>query len=238
LDFYKSYRACVRAKVAALRAEQLAEKQAEATVEAGKHLALADQYAAPWLRPSVFAVGGLAGTGKTTLATALAEALSAELIRTDVVRQQLFGSDSHAAAADTGVYRREAREHVYDEMFRQARSLCADQISVVLDGTFSTRDLLAKAKALSSNPRSSFLAIECVCRPEIAQQRIVQRLAKGRDASEARPEIHELQRARWESWPPEVPHIRVDTEQPLNSQVDQTIAKLRTQCEHFETDDP
>jgi len=53
-DFYKSYRACVRAKVAALRADQLrGEPQAKAAEEAQRHLALADKYAAPLLSPLV-----------------------------------------------------------------------------------------------------------------------------------------------------------------------------------------
>ncbi|MBA2351916.1 MAG: AAA family ATPase [Burkholderiales bacterium] len=107
--FYKSYRACVRAKVAALRAGQLqGEPQEAAAKEAQQHLALADKYTAPWLQPLVLAVGGLSGTGKTTLAAALTEALGAELLRTDVLRQELFGAGSHAAEADGGIYRREA----------------------------------------------------------------------------------------------------------------------------------
>ena len=95
LDFYKSYRACVRAKVAALRADQLEGPAHEAAAyEARQHLTLADRYATPWIRPLVIAVGGLAGTGKTTLATAIADALGAELLRTDVIRQELFSAGS------------------------------------------------------------------------------------------------------------------------------------------------
>jgi hypothetical protein len=53
-SFYKSYRACVRAKVAALRADQLAGAlQAAAAREAQRHLQLADQYAAAWHAPLV-----------------------------------------------------------------------------------------------------------------------------------------------------------------------------------------
>jgi uncharacterized protein len=227
LDFYKSYRACVRAKVAALRADQLqGQAQEKAASEARKHLALADRYVAPWLRPLVLAVGGLAGTGKTTLATALAEALGAELLRTDVIRKELFGAGPHAAAMDVGIYSREARECVYDEMFRRAAALNADGISVVLDGTFSTLDMLGKAQKLVADPRTALLAIECVCRPEVAHERIGRRLAEGRDVSDAGPEIHDIQHIRWETWPANVPQVRIDTEQPLNKQIEQTIAAL------------
>lgn len=229
LDFYKSYRACVRAKVAALRAEQLQEQGGEAAAaEAQRHVALADKYVAPWVRPLVLVIGGLAGTGKTTLATALAEALGAELLRTDVIRQQLFGTGHHATEADGGIYRREARERVYDEVFRGAAALHADRIAIVLDGTFSTLDLLLKARELAVDPRSVFLAIECVCPAEVAHQRIANRLAVGRDASEARPEIHDAQRQRWEAWPQQLPQVRIDTTLGLDEQVDHVIAALRS----------
>jgi len=225
--FYKSYRACVRAKVAALRADQVqGEPQAAAAKEAQRHLTLADQYAAPWLRPLILAVGGLAGTGKTTLATALADALGAELLRTDTVRQELFGAGSHAAGVDAGIYRPEAREQVYLELYRRAAALHADRISIVLDGTFSTLDSLHQAQKLAVDPSSTFLAIECVCRPEIARERINRRLATGQDASDARPEVHDAQRKRWEAWPIDVPQVRVDTQQPLQQQVEQVMAAL------------
>lgn len=227
-DFYKSYRACVRAKVAALRADQLqSQAQAAAASEAGRHLTLADQYVSPWNRPLVLAVGGLSGTGKTTLATALAEALGAELLRTDTIRRELFGAGSHASESDRGIYTQEARQQVYDEMICRAAALHGDRITVVLDGTFSTLDILGGAQRVAVDPRSVFLAIECDCRPEVAHQRISRRLAEGRDASEARPEIHDLQRERWETWPADVPQIRIDTEQPLDKQVEQVIASLQ-----------
>ena len=88
LDFYKSYRACVRAKVAALRADQVhGEEQVKFAAEARKHLAGAELYATHWVRPLVVVVGGIAGTGKTTLARAVADAFGAEHLRTDEVRK-------------------------------------------------------------------------------------------------------------------------------------------------------
>jgi aminoglycoside phosphotransferase family enzyme/predicted kinase len=227
--FYKSYRACVRAKVAALRADQLqGESQVAAVEEARRHLALADEYVDPWLQPLVLAVGGLAGTGKTTLAAALADALGATLLSTDVIRKDLFGAGPHTAEVDVGIYRPEARQRVYAELFRRAAALHADRISVVLDGTFSTHDLLGSAQKVAVNAAAAFVAIECGCRPEIARERISQRLDAGNTLSDARPETYDMQRERWETWPPEVPHVRVDTEQPLQHQVEHVIEALRS----------
>jgi aminoglycoside phosphotransferase family enzyme/predicted kinase len=226
LDYYKSYRACVRAKVAALRADQLqgAEREASAA-QAARHLAFADKYASPWVRPLVLVVGGLAGTGKTTLASALADALGAELLRTDTIRHKLFGPASHAADVDEGIYTQESRDTVYDDLFRQAAALAGDRISVVLDGTFSTTQQLRKAEALAANSMGMWLAIECVCPPEVAHQRIGRRLAESRDASDAHLAVHAAQRSRWESWPAELPQITIDTTTPLNQQVQRVIRK-------------
>ncbi len=228
-DFYKSYRACVRAKVAALRADQLAGQQQAAAGEARRHLALADRYAAAWHAPLVVAMGGLAGTGKTTLAAAVAAALGAELLRTDLLRQELFSAGPHVAQADGGIYRPAARQKVYAELFARARALAGERCSVVLDGTFSTPDILRQAQAVARASNSALLAVECVCRPEVARERIVRRLAEGHDASDARPEIHDLQRLRWEAWPADVPQVRVDTEQPLIEQVACVLSALSHQ---------
>jgi predicted kinase len=111
-------------------------------------------------------------------------------------------------------------------MFCRAAALHADRISVVLDGTFSTLDALGQAQQLAADPHSVLLAVECVCQPEVAHQRIAQRLIQGRDVSEATPEIHNIQRQRWEPWPADAPQLRIDTEQPLQWQVDQVIAAL------------
>jgi len=98
---------------------------------------------------------------------------------------------------------------------------------VILDGTFSTLEMLSKAQCLAADPPSIFLAVECICRPEVAHQRISQRLAMGRDASDAHPEIHDLQRQRWEAWTEEIPQVRIDSEQPLGRQVEQVVAALK-----------
>ena len=116
---------------------------------------------------------------------------------------------------------------VYDELFRRAAALHLDRISAVLDGTFATAKLLRQAKALASDPRSIWLAIECVCPAELARHRIRHRLSLGRDPSDARPEVHEVQQQRWEPWPSDVTHIRVDTTQPLQGQVQQVVVQLK-----------
>ncbi len=228
LALYKSYRACVRAKVAALRADQLTgQSQQEVVAESLRHLDWADRYVLPWLTPLVVVVGGLAGTGKTTVATAVADALGAELLRTDVVRQELFDNQRNDAAVDAGIYSAESRRRVYDDLLLRAAALHRQGISVVLDGTFSTIEGIRRAQSLVDHPRGHFLAVECVCSAAIAAERIARRLATGSDASEARPEMHAIQKARWEAWPADVPQIMLDTEQPRDRQLSMLLGAIR-----------
>lgn len=225
LDFYKAYRASVRAKVAALRADQLAGAAREqAAQDASAHLALADAYVAPHLQPLVLVVGGLSGTGKSTLAGELAKSLGAELLRSDAIRRDLFAgaTESH----NQGKYWPEARERVYQEMFRQAAELHSQRVNVVLDATFGNAANLLAARAIAANPQALFLAIECHCSPEVARQRILDRRKTGSDASEANLTVFEQQQASRDPWPNDVQPCRVDTEQPLANQVRQVLDAL------------
>ncbi len=232
LAFYKSYRACVRAKVAALRADQLrGDQQQRAAGEAVKHLELGDSYARSWIRPLVIAIGGLSGTGKTTLARALAKKLGNELLRTDVLRQEVDerlpghrGSGPSMRGADR--YSPESRRRVYDALFVRAHALIVSGVSVVLDGTFSTNDAISAASQLVGDNSAKFLAIQCICDPAVARKRIAARQRTHSDISEATPQLHDEQRAAWENWPAEVPQIKINTEAQIEGQVQQVLLNL------------
>jgi aminoglycoside phosphotransferase family enzyme/predicted kinase len=228
-DFYRTYRASVRTKVAALRATQLAgnEKQ-QALKDAFSHLHYADRVASPHLRPLVLAIGGLSGTGKTTLAQALAKEFAAELLRSDVIRQKLFPENAQSSELATAKYSPESRQQVYHELFRRAGEIHRQKISVILDATFSTRASILDGSTLAADRASLFLAIECTCRPETSRERIALRRARGSDASEATADVYEQQRQTWEKWPSHVPQCQVDTEQPVHNQVARVIETLRS----------
>ena len=128
---------------------------------------------------------------------------------------------------DAGIYGQASRQRVYEALFDRAGKILAEGRSVVLDGTFSSLATFRRGYELSRQLASErFLAIECMCRPEVAHERIRRRLAGGRDASEARPEIHDFQRERWDPWPPSIPQVQIDTEQPLSQQLKLALAAL------------
>ena len=100
VPFYVSYRAAVRAKVNAIKA-------GSSEVSAGERTRAQLDARAQWLvalgaleergqRPCLVLVGGLPGTGKSTLARALASHAGFEVVRSDQVRKEL--ADATGAA--------------------------------------------------------------------------------------------------------------------------------------------
>ena len=118
LRYYFIYRALVRAKVEALRVEQqdrdvkTCSSQLKAAVD---YIELAGLWAGSH-RAGMIIMHGLSGSGKSTIATKLVEALGAIQVRSDVVRKHLFDLDAAAqtdSALDQGIYTEDATELTY-----------------------------------------------------------------------------------------------------------------------------
>lgn len=220
--FYKSYRACVRAKVAMLRSTQLAGDDRDSQRRIGdRYLKLADRYLGEsGIRPSLIIVSGLMGTGKSTLARALSAELGAEIIRTDEVRNELFPAQGEPEPFGQGKYSAEGRRRVYEEASRRAAERLSRGVPIILDGTFASiadRDLAMRA---GRDVNADVLTVRCVCPREIALERIGARLRQTvPDASEARPEFYDRQAALWETGVDEESTCVVETTASISEQL-------------------
>lgn len=228
LAFYKSYRACVRAKVAALRARQLpVEQRPVYWVACRRYLELANHYLhSVGVRPMVVLVMGLMGSGKSTLARALADELGLAIIRTDDVRDQLSPPSALPAAYGQGRYRQEQRDQVYAEQLRQAGERLERGESVVLDGTFAGARPREAALTFARHQGADTLLVECTCPREVAIDRIRSRQLQRSDASEARPDLFDLQVAEYERSPSLDVACRVDTTEAVAAQLEQVYRAL------------
>jgi hypothetical protein len=116
---YVAYRAHVRAKVACLRHDQGVEDAAD---EARCLLDLAHRHLEEAAVRLVL-VGGLPGTGKSTLARGLADARGWAVLRSDEVRKELTGLPAAVPASSAwgeGLYRPEMTAATYAELLRRA----------------------------------------------------------------------------------------------------------------------
>ena len=127
LPLFLSLRALVRAHVAAARRRD------------GTGLLQAAQAYLEPSRPVVVAVGGLQGTGKSTLARAVAPGIGAApgalVLRSDEVRKRLAGVEPHDRLPNEA-YTPEAHSRTEAAMIAAMRTAVAGGHSVVLDATF------------------------------------------------------------------------------------------------------
>ncbi|OHV31571.1 hypothetical protein BCD49_31605 [Pseudofrankia sp. EUN1h] len=202
---YIAYRAFVRAKVTCVRSGQgdgdaadLARRLAALTLD---HLRRG--------RVRLVLVGGLPGTGKSTLAGQLAEAEDGwALLRSDVVRKELAGLPVDAPAPaelnpgmNAGIYAPAATEAVYAELLRRAGHALAHGENVLLDASWSSAAARAAAARLATAAAVDLVELRCVTAPEVAAARIARRAAGGRDASDATAAVHAAMAARADPWP-------------------------------------
>lgn len=231
--FYMCYRACVRAKVAVLRGDQNEGSERETSLAlAREYLHLAARFAAAFTAgpKSLFVVvlRGLAGSGKTTLARELASLLKVNRLSTDDARQEMFAQDAASHGYGEGKYSPEARLRVYERLITEAKTLLSMGHSVVIDGSFLTREQVELAQRLAADASARLLVVECHCPDEVADARIENRLAAGGDSSEARRETRARQQEAQEPLPEGVEHIALDASQQVESQAASVLRTLQT----------
>ena len=228
LAFYKSYRACVRAKVCALRgAQERGSGRAANLQRAVDYLGIAERYQQLLGRSLLIVVSGLMGTGKSTLAANLADTLGANLIQTDQLRREKYGASVQKSDYGEGLYRQEYRNNVYRDMFRVGDQLLGRGASVILDGTFSAQWTRNAAEELAKKHNADFLRVRCECPPEIAIRRIEQRRQTNESTSEAHRDLYDRQAAEWEDDSRLSPALLiVDSRQSLNQQTQSILGQI------------
>ncbi len=136
---FMALRAAIRAMVCGQRAGLTAELSDESRHQAANYLSDAQRFLAP-PQPRLVAVGGLSGTGKSTLAAEIAAhvgaAPGAVHIRSDLERKRLFGAKETERLGDA-CYTREASSRVYAAMLAKCGEVLAAGHSVIADAVFA-----------------------------------------------------------------------------------------------------
>jgi aminoglycoside phosphotransferase family enzyme len=194
---YVAYRAFVRAKVACLRSLQ---GDPDAAADAHRYTELAWRHLESGA-VRLALVGGLPGTGKTTVAGGLADRAGAVLLSSDRLRKELAGlgpDDDASAPYGESLYSPARTDEVYGELLHRAGALLARGESVVLDASWTRRRHRRAAEELARHTHSDLVLLHCTAPPEMARQRLVTRR---RTASDATAAIATALAATADPWP-------------------------------------
>jgi hypothetical protein len=184
LPLFLSLRAAIRAKVAAARLDVGASERYAAIAAGRGYFDLAQRLIAP-PAPQLVAIGGLSGTGKSTLARALAPTLlpapGAVVLRSDVERKALFGK-SETEPLPATAYAADATRRVYAALADKARRATAAGHTAIVDAVFAQpgerAQIAAAARAGGVDFRGVFLTADL-------DTRVARVSARAHDASDA-----------------------------------------------------
>jgi len=173
---------------------------------------------------------GLPGTGKSTLAQALAGPLDAEVFNSDVVRKELAGiaaTEHRYSEFGEGIYRPELTHRTYEGLAERARGQLGLARSVVLDATFRGKEDRARALAVAEELGVDAWVIECVLDEETTRERMRRRESEVSVSDALARDLPRFQ-ASFEPFDdiPSFQHIRVNTAEAPGALVEQVLAEL------------
>lgn len=176
LNFYKGYRAMVRAKVAMIGAEKDFSSYHH-------YIKLALGYAN---KPAatLFLMQGISGCGKSHLSQQLLEQTGAIRIRSDVERKRLHREFS-LQGQNLELYGYEMNVHTYNQLKSQTEKLLRAGESVIVDATFIRERTRNSYIELAQKLGIIVRIISCHCDTQLIRQRLNLRQQEGLDPSDA-----------------------------------------------------
>jgi aminoglycoside phosphotransferase family enzyme/predicted kinase len=230
LNYYKAYRAVVRAKVAlfGLSEQSTPLERAAALRQYRRYAGLAESYSAI---PSRFLAitHGVSAVGKSHVALRLVEALGAIRLRSDVERKRLFGAQQSAdeGQLDAGIYNPDASQATYQHLHRLADRVLHAGFPVVVDATYLKHPQRQGAARVAEETGVPFLILDCQAPEAVIAGWLEQRQREARDPSDATLDVIKTQQATREPLDAqEQAHSkRVDTHQAAS--LDSVVARIR-----------
>lgn len=222
LNFYKAYRAMVRAKVAlfSLSADADAVQRAATLRQYRNYANLAESYSAI---PSRFLVitHGVSAVGKSHVAMRLVDSLGAVRLRSDVERKRLF------AGQDEALYGAQVSEATYARLHELAGQALRAGFPVVIDATYLKQGQREAAAKVAETTGVPFLILDCEAPQAVIAGWLQQRQARNDDPSDATLEVIEAQQASREPLTAQETLRSKRVETNVSSDLDSLIDNLR-----------
>jgi len=202
MRFYKCHRAAVRGKVETLKSHEAEVPQKER--ERSRELALtcfrlAHRYACGAV-PALVLVCGLAGTGKSTIAKALARRTGFEVFNSDVIRKSLSGlaPSAHVSAEyRAGIYDDRSTEITYNALVAEAEKSLREGTGVIVDATFKNPAHRRQFVELGARRHVPVLFVECRADEDEVRGRLLERTQRSGEVSDATWEVYLRQKAEF-----------------------------------------
>jgi len=238
LDFYRCYRAYVRGKVRSMLLQETVPRRDLPRLQRDAEwcFTLAERYAKRLTRPVCLMTTGLIGTGKSTIAQGVAEALDLRLFSSDRVRKERAGLSPETpqrVAYGDGLYSASTSEQTYDALAALARMALQQGDSVVVDAAFSKQSQRTRIQGLAADMGAECYLIDCVAPEAVIHERLEQRMRTPGSVSDGRWAIFPEFLRQYEpvqaggSELGNAAYIRLDTTPPVEHGVLHALAKIQ-----------
>src|SRR5438128_10418012 len=175
-DFYKCYRALVRAKVETIQATSTKRMKArDHSDAAARYFRLALRYAVSGSEPLLLAVIGRVGTGKSTVARELGNELNWPVFSSDQIRKTLAGvslTKRTPAKKRAEVYSRQMTAQTYKELLARGLLAAKTHGGAIVDATFSSAANRESFRQKCEKAHVRFQAVELEVEPGEIEHRL------------------------------------------------------------------
>jgi len=188
LPFFLMLRATIRAKVTASRLEFCTgPERSTIALQAEDYFAASRAFLKDEV-PRLIAVGGLSGSGKSTVAAHIAAAIGrapgAVILRSDVIRKHMFDVNEKEPLSQQA-YSASASRIVYERIYAAAARILKTGQSVIADAVFARENERVAIEELAENNGVQFTGLWLDTPEQVVVTRIKERLSDASDADEA-----------------------------------------------------
>lgn len=200
LNFYKCFRAAVRAKVGSLKAmqDEAAEAPHDGARETARNYFAAALGYAKAGSPALIVVCGLPASGKSTIAQALAERSGFPVFNSDMIRKHLAGkAPTIRAGADwrQGIYTPQFTAATYAGLLDEAESALKSGTGAIIDATFKDHAERLRFRDLARRMAVPIVFAECAISDQEAKSRMDARALQPDAISDATWDIYREHKA-------------------------------------------
>ncbi len=185
LPFFMALRAAVRAHVTATQVEEGGDGADALVQSARSYFELAGELLAPH-PPRLVAIGGFSGTGKTTIAEALAPGLGAppgaRIAESDRTRKAMFKTPVDQRLPSEA-YRGEVSKRVYAQLGEDARTILTGGGTVIADAVFDRPERRTAIERAADGTDARFTGIWLEAAPDVLRKRVAARTGGPSDAT-------------------------------------------------------